>query len=213
MFSWSETEPKYKLLIIVAACFINAGVVWYLLIHPIGQANQNDRQTLASKRAEIAQLRPYQSRVTQLSRDVEALRQQIELQRKIVPEEKQVDGFIRSVQAEAHAAGIEVRRFSVLPVVAREFYSEAPVELELDGSYFGVVRFYERLTKMDRLVNISGLQMASVKNPSQAKTKKTYQYAPSETVVATCVATAFFNPPQPLAPPPAPPRFPLLKKK
>lgn len=179
MFSWSEVEAKYKLLFIVVACLLGAGAAWYVLIRPIGQANRNDRQALLGKHAEIAQLRPYQTRIAQLTRDVEALRQQIELHRKIVPEEKQVDGFIRGVQAEARSAGIEIRRFSVLPIVAREFYSEAPVELELDGSYFGVVRFYERLAKMDRLVNVSGLQMASVKNPSQAKTKKTYQYAPT----------------------------------
>ncbi len=148
----------------------------------------------------------------QLSREVETMQQQIEAFRKVVPEERQVDGFIRGVQAEAVAAGIEVRRFSTLPVVAREFYSEAPVELELDGSYFGVVHFYERLAKMDRLVNVSGLRMASVKHPAPAKAKKTYQYAPKETVVATCVATAFFNPPQPPPPPPAPPKFPLVKK-
>jgi type IV pilus assembly protein PilO len=204
MVNWSELESKYKLLIVALACLIAGGAVWYLLIRPLEQANQLDRQALQSKRAEIAQLRPYQARIVQLTREIESLQQQVESHRKIVPEERQIDSFIRSVQQEAHSSGIEIRRYTVMPVVAREFYSESPVELELDGPFFGVLQFYERLAGMERLVNVSGLQMSNVRNPSGAKAKKIYQYAPKETVVATCIATAFFNPPAPPAPPPAP---------
>jgi hypothetical protein len=35
--------------------------------------------------------------------------------------------------------------------------------------------------------------MASVKKPGDAKVRKTYQYAPSESVVVNCVATTFFS--------------------
>jgi len=36
--------------------------------------------------------------------------------------------------------------------------------------------------------------MANVKNPAQAKAKKEFKYAPGESVVATCTASAFFQP-------------------
>jgi hypothetical protein len=42
-------------------------------------------------------------------------------------------------------------------------------------------------------VNISGLMLSNTKNPSGAKAKHTYQYAPNESVVATCTATTFFS--------------------
>jgi hypothetical protein len=47
--------------------------------------------------------------------------------------------------------------------------------------------------KLERIVNISGLLVSTTKNPSGAKTKKTYQYAPNESVVATCTATTFYS--------------------
>jgi type IV pilus assembly protein PilO len=195
MVSWSEAEPKYKLLIITVAGLVVAGAIWFVLIRPTERANRSDSLALAGKRAEIAQLLPFQARMNQLNRDIENYRQQVEQQRQIVPEDKQVDSFIRNVQSEARASGIEIRRFTALPIVTREFYSEVPFELELDGPYFGVVHFYERMARMDRLVNVSGLQMSNVKTPAGAKAKKVYQYAPSETVVATCTASAFFLPP------------------
>ena len=92
-----------------------------------------------------------------------------------MPEDKQVDGFIRLIQTQAHSSGIEIRRFTAMPVVTRDFYSELPFELEIDGPYFGVVRFFEGIGKIERLVSVSGLSMANVKNPGQAKAKKSYQ--------------------------------------
>jgi hypothetical protein len=47
--------------------------------------------------------------------------------------------------------------------------------------------------KLERIVNVSGLQVATTKKPTDAKAKHTYQYAPNESVVATCTATTFFS--------------------
>jgi hypothetical protein len=49
------------------------------------------------------------------------------------------------------------------------------------------------VSKLERIVNVSGLQVATTKKPTDAKAKHTYQYAPSESVVATCTATTFFS--------------------
>jgi len=194
MASWRDIEPKYKFAILSLAGVLVAAGVWYTVVRPMQQLNSSDLIALQGKKAEITQLMPYQTRVAQLNKEIEGLRQQIEQQQQIVPEDKQVDGFIRLVQAQAHSSGIEIRRFTAMPVVTRDFYAELPFELELDGPYFSVVRFFEQIGKIERLVSISGLNMSNVKNPGQAKAKKSYKYAPGESVVATCVASAFFSP-------------------
>jgi type IV pilus assembly protein PilO len=207
MASWSEIDPKYKYGILSLVCVLIAAGVWYAMVRPMEQLNVDDLAALKGKKAEITQLMPYQAKIAQLNKEIESYRQQIEQQKEIVPEDKQVEGFIRQIQVQARSSGIEIRRFTAMPIVTREFYSEVPFELELDGSYFGVVRFFEQIGKMDRLVSVSGLNMANVKTPSQAKAKKTYKYAPGETVVATCAASAFFSP---KAPPPPPPQAPKV---
>ena len=212
MASWSEIEPRYKIVILSLACVLIAAGIWYAVVRPMEQINRDDLAALKGKKAEIAQLMPFQARITQLNKEIETYRQQIEQQKQIVPEDKQVDGFIRMIQAQAHSSGIELRRFTAMPVVTRDFYSELPFEIEIDGPYFGVVRFFEQIGKMERLVSVSGMTMANIKNPSQAKAKKSYKYAPGESVVATCTASAFFSPKvQP--PPPPPAKGPLVKPK
>src|SRR6266852_5877805 len=74
-----------------------------------------------------------------------------------------------------------------------DFYTELPFEVELDGPYYSVLNFFDNVGKLERIVNVSGLQVATTKKPTDAKAKHTYQYAPNESVVATCTATTFFS--------------------
>ena len=54
-------------------------------------------------------------------------------------------------------AGIEMRRYTAKPTAAKEFYTEVPFEMELDGPYYSMVNFFDRVGKLERIVNVSGL--------------------------------------------------------
>jgi type IV pilus assembly protein PilO len=100
---------------------------------------------------------------------------------------------MRMLSGEARKAGIEIRRYTAKPAASKEFYTEVPFEIELDGPYYSMLGFFDRVGKLERIVNVSGLLVASTRKPSEAKAKKTYQYAPTETVVATCTTTTYFS--------------------
>ena len=76
---------------------------------------------------------------------------------------------------------------------SKDFYTELPFEVELDGPYYSMLNFFDNVGKLERIVNVSGLQVATTKKPTDAKAKHTYQYAANESVVATCTATTFFS--------------------
>jgi hypothetical protein len=69
--------------------------------------------------------------------------------------------------------------------------------------------FFDRLGKVERIVNVSNLLVASTRSPGAAKVRHSYQYAPGESVVATCLTTTYFShdldPASPAASKPAPP--------
>jgi len=128
-----------------------------------------------------------------MERQVANLKQQLDIERRIVPDDKQVDGFIKMMDAEALKTGIEIRRYTARPVTTREYYTEVPFEIEIDGPYYSVLNFFDRVGKLERIVNISNVLIATTKKPSEAKTKHTYQYAANESIVATCQASTFFS--------------------
>lgn len=157
------------------------------------EANATAQQELDAKLQENAQLEPYRSKLAEMDRQVANLKEQLEIERHIVPDEKEVDGFMKMLDAEAMKAGVELRRYTARPTNAKEFYTEVPFEVELDGPYYSMLHFFDQVAKLERIVNVSDLLVANTKKSSEAKAKHQYQYAPNESVVATCVATTFFS--------------------
>lgn len=160
--------------------------------------SQNDKNTAAQhalqdKVRENNELESYRPKLKDMERQLANLKQQLDIERRIVPDDKQVDGFIETMDGEAQKAGVELRRYTAKPAVARDYYSELPFDLELDGPYYSMLNFFDRVGKLERIVNVSGLLVASTKHPGDAKAKHTYQYAPNESVVATFTATTFFS--------------------
>jgi type IV pilus assembly protein PilO len=139
------------------------------------------------------ELESYRPKLKDMELQLANLKQQLEIERRIVPDEKQVDAFIETMDGEAVKAGVELRRYSARPVAAKEYYTEVPFDMELDGPYYSMLNFFDRVGKLERIVNISGLLVANTKNPAAAKAKHAYQYAPNESVVATFTATTFFS--------------------
>ncbi|HEU5337543.1 MAG TPA: type 4a pilus biogenesis protein PilO [Terriglobales bacterium] len=166
---------------------------YFGVFRSMSTANDADAQKLQTKTAENAELERYRPKLVQIDQQIENLKLQLAIQERIVPDEKQADKFMRMMQGEAEKSGVEIRRYTSMPTSTREFYTEVPFELELDGPYYAVQNFFERVAHLERIINISNLLMASVSKPSEAKTKHTYEYAPGESVVATCVATTFFS--------------------
>jgi type IV pilus assembly protein PilO len=157
------------------------------------QANDTAEKNLTAKLRENAELESYRPKLAEMERQVASLKQQMEIERHIVPDDKEVDGFIKMMDAEAAKAGIEIRRYTAMPVMTKEYYTELPFEMELDGPYYSVLTFFDRVSKLERIVNISNLLVATPKKGSDAKTKHTYTYAPGESIVATCDASTFFS--------------------
>ena len=108
-----------------------------------------------------------------------------------MPEEKEVDNFVRLVQAEALSVGVSLRRFTAQAVSQQEFYVEVPFEVEMDGPFYDVMQFYDRLSRMERIVNVSELRMGGIL--SKKGVGRAFAYSPSTTVSAICRVTTFFS--------------------
>jgi type IV pilus assembly protein PilO len=181
----------WAVLVLVAGLL--SGGLYYTVFKSQREQNEAARQALQNKLRENAELEAYRPKLAEMERQLANLKQQLEIERRIVPDEKEVDSLMRMVGAEARKSGIEVRRYTARPYANKDFYTEVPFEVELDGPYYSMLGFFDHVGKLERIVNVSNLLVATTKKPSLARAKKTYQYAANESVVATCVATTYFS--------------------
>jgi type IV pilus assembly protein PilO len=178
-------------LLLVAA--VGTTGLYYTVFKSQRDENAAAQIKLQAKLRENAELEAYRPKLADIERQLASLKQQLEIERRIVPDEKEVDNFMRMVSGEARKSGVEIRRYTARPYAAKEFYTEVPFEIELDGPYYSMLGFFDRLGKVERIVNVSNLLVASTRRPSDAKAKHAYQYAPGESVVATCLSTTYFS--------------------
>jgi type IV pilus assembly protein PilO len=155
--------------------------------------NASAQHALEEKVRENNELESYRPKLKQIDQQLAELKQQLEIEQRIVPDEKQVDGFITMMGAEAQKAQVELRRFTAKDVKSLQYYSEVPFEIDVDGRYYDVLNFFDRVSKLERIVNISNLMVATTRQASAAKVKHTYQYGPNESIAASFVATTYFS--------------------
>jgi type IV pilus assembly protein PilO len=176
----------------IAVILVLAGV--YLPFSPVARERDAvdkavlDRTQLTQ---EVTQLQVYQQRYGELKQQMDALSKQLDTLKTIVPDEKDTDEFIRLLQGAASASNVQLRRLTSQAIVAKEYHFEMPFEVQADGPYFNMLDFFERLSRLSRIINVGDLAFA---DPDAAKSSK-YPLRPGTTVAAVFTATTFFTKP------------------
>jgi len=180
------TGAKVGIALLLAIAIAGGG--YYTLVMPLMEKNKTDKATLDTKIAENQTLKQYETKAQDLDRQIASLKQQMELQKKIVPDEKEADKFIILLQDTASSAGVAFRKLEAKPASSKEYYTEVPYAIELDGPYYGVLSFFDKLGTQTRIVNVEGLSMKSL-----SKTGKQFTYGPTDSVAVTATAKTFFS--------------------
>lgn len=193
MANLSEISGAKQWGLTLGAAVLMTAALFFTYFKSQRDANAAAQKALTEKMQENAQLEPYRTKLADIDRQIANLKQQLDIQQRIVPDEKEVDGFMKMLDAEAIKAGIEIRRYTADPTNSKQYYTEVPFDIEVDGPYYSVLGFFDQVSKLERIVNISSLMIGTPKKAAEVKAKHQYQYAPNESVVATCTATTFFS--------------------
>jgi len=193
MANFSELSGIKQWGVVIAGGAVVTAALYFTMFKSQNEKNTAAQHALEDKVRENNELESYRPKLKQMEQQLAELKQQLEIEQRIVPDEKQIDSFITMMDGEAVKAGVELRRYKAKDVKAQQYYSEVPFDLDLDGPYYSVLNFFDRVSKLERIVNISGLLVSTTKNPGGAKTRHQYQYAPNESVVATFTATTYFS--------------------
>ena len=135
------------------------------------------RRTL---QAEVENAKTTAARLPEFRREVERKEATLQALSRILPSRKEVDDLLRKVQQLAAESSLDVLRFRPDALRPQDFYAEFPITLDLDGSYHNLAYFFDRLSRLSRIVNVSNLKITSKRDPTI-----------SSTISASCTATTF----------------------
>ena len=192
MANFSELSGIKQWGAVIAGGAVVTAALYFTVFKSQEAKNATAQHALEDKITENNELESYRPKLKQIEQQLAELKQQLEIEQRIVPDEKLVDQFITMMGAEAQKAGVELRRYKAKDTKSQQYYTEVPFDLELDGPYYSALNFFDRVSKLERIVNVSNLLVATTKSPG-GTVKHAYQYAPNESVVASFTATTYFS--------------------
>jgi type IV pilus assembly protein PilO len=187
--NFNDLPAAVQIAIFVLIAVLLGGTVFYFYVLPLKERRDSlrkevDRLTAENKLNRIFELErtQYQNRIAQLEKQLDTLRS-------IVPEEQATDDFMRMVFGDGRATEVNIRTFIPQALAAKDIYTEMPFSLRLDGTYYGLLTFFERLTHEQRIVSVSGLSLGAPEGGGMGM----FKLHPGETVGANCLLTTYFS--------------------
>lgn len=153
--------PQMRLASYVGMALLLSLFYWNFSYSP-GAAALNERtgrleelQTQqATKARQIAQLEALRKQVRELDAKLkEALAQ--------LPDQKEIPDLLSTVSSLGRESGLEILLFRQRPEALQDFYAEVPVEMLMKGTYAQLTEFFDRVGKLNRIVNAKDISMKS----------------------------------------------------
>jgi type IV pilus assembly protein PilO len=178
--SLSKLPWKAQLAVYVVIAAASAGAFYYFLEMPTQARLATQAGELAKVQARIDKGLATARQLPEFRKEVSDLQLRLDGLRPILPEEKDAADLLRRVHTLAVESNLTIRGFKPQAIATRELHAEWPISLELEGTYHNLGAFLDRVSKVPRIINVSGLAISG-------KTEG----AATSTVAVTCTATTF----------------------
>jgi type IV pilus assembly protein PilO len=175
--------------VLVAALI--CGAFWYFSYSPMLEDEANKTAQLEQLQRDIRILEATANKLQEFQREVQLLEAQLETLKRILPADKETPDLLRRVQSLAAQSRLNIKQFTPTAEVTKDFYKEVPYTLDVEGTYHDLGLFFDKISRLARLVNMTNVKV-------KAQTNQTG----SNTIAASGVATTYVyvdKPAQPTA--------------
>jgi type IV pilus assembly protein PilO len=173
--------------------------------------DEYDRQEaqLQSLQTKIQEGRAARQELPKFREEVRQLELELDKLLRILPARRNTPDLMRRIRSLAEQGDFTLRRFNPGILNDKEFYSEWPIGVNVEGSYHNLALFFDRISRFSRIVNIEDMEITALPPKpgahtiAAAFTAKTFVYKEEEPEPKEGVKAAAGTPAT--APPPAQP--------
>ncbi len=171
---------KQKIGILVLILCLEAAALVYFLYLPRHKELNTLRTQLTKLQSEVDEKTRIANNLPKLKKEYDDLTVELERALTELPNSKEIPSLLTSITSLGKNAGLDFLTFKPKPEAPKDFYAEVPVDIVVYGSYFSVANFYAAVANLPRIVNITNVDFAEVKNANNRMMTK-----------VNCLATTF----------------------
>ena len=157
-----------RIIISVGSFVVIAGIFIYFLylpkyekINSLKKQLTDLEQKLSTAKRNAADLKKFQAKM----KEAEA---QFNMAMKKLPETKEIPSLLTAISDSGQQVGLEFLLFEPKKEKKKEFYAEIPVAMSMRGDYHNLAIFFDQVARLNRIVNITNIQMTRAKGKGKA---------------------------------------------
>jgi len=162
-----ELPARQRVLLLVGAVGLLFFAYAYFLYWPRSEeiaAKETQVEEMTRERDKKAALAANLDQMRKIVADLNAALKQAVAQ---LPDTKEIPDLLSSVSSIGREAGLEVVKFKQRDEVPVDFYAEVPVEVVVRGSFHQVAAFFDQVSRLTRIINVSDIGMKSPTTPER----------------------------------------------
>lgn len=167
--SLSKLSNAKKVLILAGILLILGGFYYKAFILPEQELLSDNQiqydklvKELNESRAITQDLQIYKEQVKKMNEEFGTALKQL-------PNEKEIPEILKNISSLGKEAQLEFVLFRPKPEEPQQFYARVPIELTMIGTYHDTGRFFDRVSKLSRIINVVDFNMVRSKGREGAE--------------------------------------------
>jgi type IV pilus assembly protein PilO len=169
-----------KVAILVAIVVVIGGLYTYVAYLPQRDEISTLRHQRDQKVKELNESRAVARNLDKFKKEVAELQAQLNNALAQLPNSREIPELLKNISTLGKGSNLEFLRFRPAPERPKQFYAEVPLELVFLGTYHETGLFFDRVSKLPRIINVENFKMAPSKSEGEQPVLQTQ-----------CVATTF----------------------
>ena len=157
------SKPK-KVLILVAILCVMAGLYVYAFFVPRQDELKVAKGELSKLTKELNESRAIARDLQKFKEQVEKLNEELKNALTQLPNEKEIPEILKTISSLGKESNLEFTLFKPKPEEPQQFYAKVPIELTVLGSYHNIGIFFDKVSKLPRIINVVDFNMTRVKD-------------------------------------------------
>ncbi len=147
---------------------ILAGAVHYAWFRGLNAQIKTKRADLETLHQEIQKGLAAERKLPQFREEVRRLELELAKLLQVLPSKRNTEELIKRIETLTRQGDFTLRKFTPGDFVAKEFYSEWPIDIQLDGTYHNLALFFDRMSRFSRIINVEDLRVTSLDVPQKS---------------------------------------------
>ncbi|MGD2125863.1 MAG: type 4a pilus biogenesis protein PilO [Desulfobacteraceae bacterium] len=161
-----KIKMPYRMLIFVGTIVILVGIFAWFFYLPKSEEIEKTGQEIARLQTQLNRVIVRARQLKKFEAEYAEVDAQFKEALRLLPNTKEIPTLLKTITQLGTDSRLEFRYFSPKRERARDFYMEIPVSIEVSGTYHDVAIFFDRVGRMERIVNILNVSMKPISERS-----------------------------------------------